>query len=223
MAGVPNLRGMTVAQAQQALQGSGYNISNISAGGQTVSAGAAGSDPIYSYTTYPDGTVRIGLLNAVSGGSSSSTGTGSGTGTSSGTGGSTGTGTSGTSTTAPTPAGSPTGSTTSQIPGWSTGTGYDTSAALAGSSNGTVTPGGGVQQYQQTQGQSMGMLSTFFGTGGGYAPQYLPPYGAGSSGQVYQVEQGSASGTQATSPRKSKRGQNQAKNSGMIAASGSVT
>lgn len=209
MAGVPNLKGMTVAQAQQALQGTGYNITNVSAGGQNgITASQAGSDPIYSYTTYPDGSVRIGLQNAVASAAGSP--------------GSVNTvnqspsnmaadaaqpATAGTATTAPSPAGAPTGGQTGQIPGWATGTGYDNSAAVAQASNGSVTPAGGVAQYQQGQTAAGNALSTFFGSGSGFAPQYRTPYSS-PGGPAQQVTSGSAGGTQAQSA---------------AAASGSVT
>lgn len=61
---VPNLRGMTLAAATAALQGTGYSISNVSSGYKDLSSSqvqAAQSRTIYSYTPYSNHTVRIGL------------------------------------------------------------------------------------------------------------------------------------------------------------------
>lgn len=171
----PNLNGMTVAQANAALAGTGYRITGISAAGQQVPASQAGSDPIVSYTPYPDGTVRVGLQNAVSAAAAGGTG-GNSTGgsTSGGTNSSSGTGSG--ATTAPTPAGGTAGGTTPVIPGQSGQQSWDTSSANQASQSGTVATGQGIQQYQAGQSQSMAALQTFFGTGSGYAPQYLPQY-----------------------------------------------
>lgn len=60
----PNLRGMTIPQAIQALagyQGGQYKISNITLGGNNVTASQAGSHTIYSFTPYSNGAIRIGL------------------------------------------------------------------------------------------------------------------------------------------------------------------
>ena len=100
-------------------------------------------------------------------------------------------------TTSPTPAASGSAGTTSQIPASALAAAYDTSQAqdtLAQAGN-VAGVNSGAAMYQQGQGYAQSAIQTFFGTGGGYAPQYLPRYQPGL--YVQQVVAPQASSTQA--------------------------